>query len=325
MILSKKYKEELNKIVMNEEMKKRILNNVLNENRQTKRKKYPLKRIHIQIAAACFVAVICFSTAKSFMQQNKSLQKQVSQNAYDKNEDLHSKEQSKNNHNGENNSVQEHQDIEKHNNIDSPKNKLQENANNSNKLHADENSSYKKEENLGNSETDMQSNTNIKDSDNVKNDKGTTQEGVIPKDNGNKDSNESHVVTGGNPIKEYKTIEEAEEAVKFKANIIKVSPDKFNIDNICVISEKIIQIGYKNGKDRINFRAGKSVEDISGDNSKYEFEKNLKLKDKYIKVKEHTAGKVNLALWQINDISYSLSSENGIEEERISEMIKDSF
>ncbi len=139
------------------------------------------------------------------------------------------------------------------------------------------------------------------------------------------DSNGSSPVLGGNPIKEYKTIEEAEEVVKFKINTIKVLTDKFNIDNICVISEKIIQIKYNNGKDIIDFRAGKSADDISGDYSKYEVEKNLRLNDKYIKMKGHTNGKVNLALWQIGDISYSLSAPSGIKDETIFEMIKDSF
>ncbi|MBV7272404.1 hypothetical protein I6U48_05680 [Clostridium sp. PL3] len=210
----------------------------------------------MQIAAACFLVVICFSAAKNFMQQNRSLPKQISQNAYDKNKDLHNKEQSNNNHNEEsNNSVQERQNIEQHDNIDtnSPKNKLQENTNDNNKLQANENSSDKKEGKLRNSETNIQANENVKNSDNVKNDKGTTQEEAVPKDTSNEDSNASPVVTGGNPIKEYKTIEEAEDAVKFKINTIKVLPDKFNIDNISVISEEIIQIEYNNGKDTINF------------------------------------------------------------------------
>jgi hypothetical protein len=48
---------------------------------------------------------------------------------------------------------------------------------------------------------------------------------------------------------------------------------------------------------------------------------------KYLKisVKGHTDGKVNFALWQIGDISYSLSAPNGIKDETIFEMIKDSF
>lgn len=314
MILSKKYKEELNKIVMNEEMKKRILNNVLDENRQTKIKKYPLKRIYIQIAVACFLFVICFSGAKNFIQKNKSLPKQISQNTDDKstddkNKDLHNKEQNKNNYSKENNSsVQEYKNseqqnleqrnLERHSNIDT--NELEKN-------------------------TDIKTKKDVKNSDNVENNKGITQEKVAPKDTEKEDTHESCVVSGMNPIKEYKTIEEAEEAAKFKINTIKALPNKFNINNISVISSTIIQIEYNNEEDTIDFRACKSDCDTSGDYSKYEFEKNLKLNNEYIKLKGHTEEKVNIALWQIGDISYSLSVPKGIEEEKLSEMIKSSF
>ncbi|MBP2032845.1 hypothetical protein J2Z42_001519 [Clostridium algifaecis] len=299
--MSKKYKEEMNKIAMNEEMKKRILNNVLNKNSQTKRKKYYLRKIYMQIAAACFLVVICFSAAKNFMQQNRNLPKQISQNAYDKNKDSRCKELNKNHYNKENNnSVEKHENLERHSiaYINSPKNKLQENNTQAN---------------------------NTKASDNIKNNEDRTQNKVTPNYNSQNNFNGSSMSFEECPIKEYKTIEEAEEAAKFKINIIKVLPDKFSIDNICVISGKAIRIEYNNGKDIINFIAGKSSDNISGDYSKYEFEKSLKLNDKYIKVKGHTDGKVNFALWKIGDISYSLLSSNGIEEDIISKMIKDSF
>lgn len=305
MTLSKKYKEEMDKIVMNKEMKKRILNNVLNENSQNKRKKYHLRKIYIQITAACFLTVICFSAAKNFIQQHRGLPKQISQNTNNKN--LHGKEQSKNNYNKESNNG-----VEKSENFS--ENKFQQNNSGNNNLHDSKNSEF-----------NTQTNMNNKLPDNIKNNEDRTQDAEIPNNSTKGDLNGSPISLGGNPIKEYKTIEEAEEAVKFKINTIKVVQDKFNIDTICVVSGKIIQIQYNDGKDTINFRAGKSVNDINGDCSEYEFEKSLKLNDKYIKVKGHTEGKVNLALWQIGDISYSLSAPNGIEEERISEMIKNSF
>lgn len=173
MILSKKYKEELNKIVMDKEMKKRILNNVLNDNSQTKRKKYHLRKIHMQIAAACFLTVICFSAAKNFIQQDRSLPKQIVQNADNKNKDLHDKEPSKNNYNKEStSSIQEHQNLEQHSSTDinSPKNKLQGNNN----LQDSKNSLEKKEGNFGGLESNNQANINTKSSDNIKNDKDKT-------------------------------------------------------------------------------------------------------------------------------------------------------
>lgn len=316
MILSKKYKEELDKIIMDKEMKQRILNNVLNEERQIKRKKYPLKRIHIQIAVACFLFVICFSATKNFIYKNRNLPKQVSQNTYDENKDSNNKdsnneEQNKSNYNEENNNsiVQEHENVEHNNNMDT--NKVQNNTDSKiNKVQKD---------------TDIKTNKNIENEDNAKNYKDTTQEETSPKDAKNEDYHEPCIVADVNPIKEYKTIEEAEEAVKFKINTIKMEKNKFNINNISVISSTTIQIKYNNGKDTIDFRACRGVYDISGDYSKYEFEKNLSLNDKSIKIKGHTKGKVNIALWQIGDISYSISAPNGIEQEKVSEMIKSSL
>ncbi|NRZ87562.1 uncharacterized protein YaaW (UPF0174 family) [Clostridium beijerinckii] len=77
--MSNKYKEELNKIVMNDDMKKRILQNVLAENKKDnneekeikvkttmpKVKKYNAKR-NMQMAAACGAILICLSVAKSY-------------------------------------------------------------------------------------------------------------------------------------------------------------------------------------------------------------------------------------------------------------------
>ena len=80
MILSKKYNEEINKIVMNDDMKKRILQNVLaaNENYNSaeenikvkttipKVKKYNNFKRNMQMVAACFTVVLCLSVAKTF-------------------------------------------------------------------------------------------------------------------------------------------------------------------------------------------------------------------------------------------------------------------
>ena len=80
MILSKNYKSEINKIVMNDEMKKRILQNVLavNENDNSakenmkikttipKVKKYNNIKRNMQMVAACFTVVLCISVAKNY-------------------------------------------------------------------------------------------------------------------------------------------------------------------------------------------------------------------------------------------------------------------
>lgn len=176
---------------------------------------------------------------------------------------------------------------------------------------------------------------NSKKSNNVKNDSSKSKDEMI-EDNGEsqdevmKDESISQdKVTGNRPIalrtnfsEEYKTIEEAENAVDFKINNIKVLPDKFNINKIDVISNQIIQIEYSDGKDKINFRAGKESDDISGDYNIYEVENNLTINGESVNLKGHKDGEINLAVWKKDDIAYSISSTTGIKEEKISEMIK---
>lgn len=85
MILSKKYKQELDKIVMSEDMKQRILNNVLNNNIEAKGtipavvKHIKFKR-NMQLAAACFTVVICLSVVKSHPELFKPETSNIKQN-----------------------------------------------------------------------------------------------------------------------------------------------------------------------------------------------------------------------------------------------------
>ncbi len=117
MILSKKYKEELNKIVMNEEMKKRILHNVLNENIELKStmtgaKKYSLTKKNMQIIAACFTVVACLSVVKSNPQilehENVNLQqKEISKDIAEGNKVIPSDENSEANENENNSKIED--------------------------------------------------------------------------------------------------------------------------------------------------------------------------------------------------------------------------
>ena len=101
MILSKKYKEELDKIVMNDEMKKRILSNVLNNNLEVKRtipivkKNVKLKR-NMQLVAACFTVAVCLSVFKNYpeffkIENNNIKQNQDSEKSLDKDNDFKNK------------------------------------------------------------------------------------------------------------------------------------------------------------------------------------------------------------------------------------------
>lgn len=389
MILSKKYKEELDKIIMNEEMKKRILHNVLNENVQVKvtnqsKKKHNVLQRNIGVIAACFTAIICLGVVQNypeiFTQGTKNLkQQEISKNIDNERNDLQNREgnipeysENDNNKNNDNNSNNNNAQKRENTNQASSIDKNSQKSGNENYVdnnlkksgYSNENSSKVKEKETNSrnsestssesapnakSESEPDYNTksrNSKKSNNVKNDSSKSKDEMI-EDNGesqdevmkdesisqdevtNDESISQDKVTGNRPIalrtnseEEYKTIEEAESAVNFKINHIKVLPDKFNIDQIDVISNQIIQIEYSDGKDIINFRAGKESDDISGDYNIYEVENNLTINGKSVNLKGHKDGEINLAVWKIDDIAYSISSTNGIKEEKISEMIK---
>ena len=105
MILSKKYKEEINKIVMNDDMKKRILQNVLAENNNSPEKNMKVKttipkvkrfnnlKRNMQMVAACGAIVLCLSVVKNHPMLFKPVpndleQKETSESHEDENNNL---------------------------------------------------------------------------------------------------------------------------------------------------------------------------------------------------------------------------------------------
>ncbi|OOM76196.1 hypothetical protein CLPUN_28090 [Clostridium puniceum] len=356
--MSKNYKKELDKIVMSEDMKKRILHNVLNENTDIKNKsieikKHNLLRKNMQIIAACFTVVICLSVVKNnpqlFKYDNDNFkQKEISKDIDDKNKDLQNIEESESYYDNKNsadynkdsqndNKLKEQEVINGHTNNDenykkSDSSKYNENNNeNSSKIKQNEKSS---EDSIGAPKT-MEPPTNIivestnPISSDDKSKKTTKDQGELTKNNNenNEEDNldSSDLVTCGEIIKEYKTLEEAEAAVKLKINYIKELPKGFNIDNISVISNDIIQIEYNNGNDRIIFRAGKDIENISGDYNIYKIKNNCDTNGINIDLEGNKNKIANLATWKKSTVSYSISSISGISEDIIVNMIKSSL
>lgn len=372
MILSKKYKEELDKIVMSEDMKKRILHNVLKENVEVKSGEMEIKKNinfkrKMTIAAACFTVAVCVSVAKNNKQiltiENRNIrQEEVSKDKDIENKILPNSEESKVSdamkNNGEedsninqtsevsgeygnNDERQEKNDTgrydDKNNNLNesSESSKLSDSdinkeskANNENS-NPYGNSSASKQKRKGSEPSVANSNSGVKiNSEESANPIGSTdilKNNVIDKNETN-DMNkkeDSQGVLVGSYIKEYKTLEEAESAVKFNINTIKSMPKGFNIDNLTVISNEIIEITYKNKEqDVINFRAGKEIDNISGDYSIYEVEKTLKINGVNVNLKGNKEKIFNLATWEKDNISYSISLINGNNEDDILNMIK---
>ncbi|WP_026885977.1 hypothetical protein [Clostridium beijerinckii] len=379
MILSKKYKEELNKIVMNDDMKKRILQNVLAENKKdnneekeikvkttmSKVKKYNAKR-NMQMAAACGAILICLSVAKSYPMlfkhpSNDLEQNEVEENPEDKNNDLKSsddselvynkdsKEASDNDHKediavGQNN-TNNNKNVNNYNNGSSHVNK---NINNASKagqegkenLQSNSGSEEKKRQTSGNNDnkaienSNTSSKTNHKDDINNKESKNLTstdqktspedvKENKISGDNTDDSVSSTSVVTDKavNYSQEYTTLDEAEKSLNLKVNPLKILPNGFKAENVSVISNEIIQVEYNNGNNNMIFRAGKSTDNISGDYNTYQVKNIVKVNEIDVTLEGNKNEEYNLATWKKDGISYSISTEDGINEKTVLDMI----
>jgi len=341
MILSKKYRKQLNKIVMTEDMKKRILHNVLKEDIKVKTsviKKNSTFIKKIKIIAACFTVILCLNIVSGKPQlfkynnlsqygiddANKEVQNIKVSGLYDNNRGISKNDELKGpeiknqySSQDENYKKNESSKPDEDNNIDNSsdeKNQISEdnNANNHN------NNVNRNNQNNNNGSDD--SNVEKHDSDETKN---KSSEKNNEKENNEKEEiGKPPILTAGEWKKEYKTLEEAEETIKFKIDYIKGISSEFVIDKISVIENNMIEIEYNNGQYIVIFRAGKVAENISGDYNTYKVQNIYEINKISVKLQGNENKIVNLATWKKGDISYSISSKNGIAEEVALNMVR---
>ena len=84
---------------------------------------------------------------------------------------------------------------------------------------------------------------------------------------------------------------------------------------------KIIQVKYNDGSNNITFRAGKDIDNISGDYNVYQVKDTAKVNGISINLEGNKSEEYNLAVWEKDGISYSISDENGIDEKTILDMV----
>ena len=123
------------------------------------------------------------------------------------------------------------------------------------------------------------------------------------------------------PIEEFKTIEEAQKVLDFNITFPKEIPSEYDIEYISTISKKLFQICYTDGKDEVLYRMGQGVNNISGDYNNYKNNNIVEIDDKKIKLSENDDF-IKLATWNVNDMSYSISSSNGISKDEMINIIK---
>lgn len=115
-----------------------------------------------------------------------------------------------------------------------------------------------------------------------------------------------------NPIKEYSTFAELQKAVDFTITLPPLLPTGYQPAAYSTISGTLAQVIYRNDKDaKILYRMERGNKDISGDYTVYKTTEELTYGDVIVTVKgSKTVAK--LATWSKDDISYSLSLENGV-------------
>ena len=123
------------------------------------------------------------------------------------------------------------------------------------------------------------------------------------------------------PIEEFKTIEEAQKVLDFNVTFPKEIPSEYDIEYISTISKELFQICYTDGKDELLYRMGQGVNNISGDYNNYKNNNIVEIDDKKIKLSENDDF-IKLATWNVNDMSYSISSSNGISKDKMINIIK---
>lgn len=361
--MNKRPRHEFEKIVMDEEMKKRILHNVLNTNLQNEnnhahkiKKSNYIKRSMVGVAA-CFTVIICLNVVKENPQlfnmnkfeapkqekikdsnsepEHRNSEEEITENNINDNESTVSQTgEADNNYNedyehkinkNEQSESQEHNNIEK-NEKESDKSHNTEYIKDNSVENSDDSikPSSETSNNVNTSETELPKGKN-----NSENSLNSTSEsdknGILQKKE--KDySADSLVEQSGFYIKDCETLEEAEKLANLKMNSIKELPDKFETENICVMSNELIQVTYVDDSEkRISFRAGRGNEYVSGDYNIYEFKNTCDLNGTTIKLEGNSDKSVNLAKWTKDDISYSISSNEGMDESEILNMIESSL
>lgn len=126
------------------------------------------------------------------------------------------------------------------------------------------------------------------------------------------------------PIERFDTIDEAQKALKFKITVPKELLGKYNIKYINTISRDLFQICYVNKQNDIIFRMGQGAYDISGDYNNYKINNTVNINGINVKVKGDD-NLIKVAVWSVNNMSYSISLNDGMKQDDIINIVKSTF
>lgn len=132
------------------------------------------------------------------------------------------------------------------------------------------------------------------------------------------DNNEEEIVGMPNPFVEYKTVDEAQKVLPFSA-VVPSNVKGYELENVSVMSNEMLQLIYKNGDKELKYRMEKGSDDISGDYNEYKDIKTVKVGDVEVKVRK--SEETMSTIWTNGDLTFSLYSNGNLTEKDITDII----
>lgn len=132
------------------------------------------------------------------------------------------------------------------------------------------------------------------------------------------DNNEEEIVGMPNPFVEYKTVDEAQKVLPFSA-VVPSNVKGYELENVSVMSNEMLQLIYKNGDKEFTYRVEKGSDDISGDYNEYKDIKTVKVGDVEVKVRK--SEETMSTIWTNGDLTFSLYSNGNLTEKDITDII----
>lgn len=339
MILSNKYKEQMDSIVMSQEMKNRILHNTLNADKQLINKKYNKNRFYkrsMGALVACLSILICINLRGFFLkifgfENNKNTNNiemknndDLNNNKEDAKKDMEylNKDVKKDNIKNESNSssIIQKEDVKNNDKSNSPLIKNSDSKNNIIELpekeicEANESLNENIEKHDNNNETAKSEEIDTPENISSKNDEIAAASYDIR-------LSKSILKEEASNIKHVNTIEEAKNEAGFKFKTLKNVPKGFDIDNISVTPNDVVKIDYKNDENTLSFIVENNTENKPEEYNMYPFEKNININEITVTVKGYDNNFINEANWNDDNATYSIYNINGINESDLSDMI----
>ncbi|UZP02210.1 hypothetical protein JW813_10815 [Clostridium botulinum] len=325
--MSKNYKKTMDKITVDDEMKKRILNNIdsiKQENTKDKLKKRSYRSLGTLAAAACF-SIIVFSVNvkmslndKMKMSLNDNKEISLNQTKDDSNESSNVKGAYADTYeNNEKNLELEEKTKDNYNRASAGNNSISNNVLNNNATNKSSNNT--EEESIEDKKIEQKTETNIKENS-LNNLKPPTMQATY--DNNHIDSKSKAIQNDETLNTNLKNLEELKSNVDFSIKTPQEVIENKDIKNINLKENNNILISYENSNVKLDFEVKKEVsKEEKINDSKYETEKNININDKIVSLKGND-NLINTANWSEDELSYSINSDEGISEDKAMKIIE---